>query len=167
MKVRLSWVWFQAPAFRQQWYNLERVPKCYLVSANPSENSLITVTSAQVIQVIGKQRNSASMSFVIETTGENDFLFLVPQTSCCPHHGLHFSNSTHTLWHYTTTFTLNLSKNAIFFFFETLRASSSPDGHNNRFQIRTIHFLLMKEDSHLPYSGPREFLTRFAFARQP
>lgn len=58
-------------------------------------------------------------------------------------------------------------KTQFFFFFETLRASSSPDGHNNRFQIRTIHFLLMKEDSHLPYSGPREFLTRFAFARQP
>ena len=63
LKVTLSWVWFQAPAFQR--YNLEHVPKCYLVSANPSENSVIIVTSVKTIQSNGKQSDSIYMSFVI------------------------------------------------------------------------------------------------------
>lgn len=53
------------------------------------------------------------------------------------------------------------------FSFFKLGNSSSPDGDNKGFQIRTIHFLQMKEDSHLPYYGPLEFLTGFTFARWP
>jgi len=65
LKVKLSWVWFWAPAFQHQPYNLEHVPKCFLVSANPSENSVIIVTSAKAIPLNGKQSDSTYMSFVI------------------------------------------------------------------------------------------------------